>query len=702
MGRYFGSLFFCLGLFLLPNYSLAINYYVNGASGNDAGAGSLDSPWKTIHKANATLAPGDTVYIRGGTSDFQNYYVGALDSLEEGINPDNSGTDADHRITYAVYPGEKVHLIGTTSGSYGINIADRNWIKVTGYGDPALSRNLKISNVQRGFYIWSPYPFDGSGSGSDFNEISYIEIGTSFWVNTPFWQTSHDYSLGDFVKAKNDIEESVYELTSDNGSSGAIEPIWCNSPACTVNDGNLVWTRRSIADYRGSTIYCNSQYNWIHHCTFHDNGGYGIADIGGLLEIGYEESEPGSAPDNTGYNVVEDNIFYHGGHHVLGLHRMNNVIRRNNMHNEQYFLDPVTGVYHSYRLIYAAGDYDNNHGYNLIEGNTLSHSSENVNTSKGHIFDLAQSNDIVRYNDFFAANGMAIFMESSNGFDHERCNSNHIYNNTFFANGYGATFPSIDNPPGRDTWDRRSVWLSSGPTAGSWTYMMGNVIKNNLFWKNYSGPEGGAQIISHMYNDGWDFDNCGGYTTCGNSIVTPNWVDSNGDPKFTSEGDYGSPEVNIANIEWYWPHAPTGEDITILNAQPDFSLQSSSPAIDGATHLTQASASGSNSMVLVVDDAKYFQDGWGNGAGGGASVAADWIAIGNVNSIVQIDSINYDTNTITLASPMDWNGGDYIWLYKKSDGSRVIYGGSGDYGSHEYQTESDTTAPENPSGLSVR
>lgn len=380
---------------------------------------------------------------------------------------------------------------------------------------------------------------------------------------------------------------------------------------------------------------------------------------------------------------------------------MHNVIRNNNIHNEQYFLDPATNVYHSYRLIYAAGDYEANHGYNLLEGNTLSHSSENVNTSKGHILDLAQSNDIVRYNEFFAANGMAIFMESSNSFDHERCNSNHIYNNTFFANGYGATFPSIDNPPGRDTWDRRPVLLSRGPTAADWTYMMGNVIKNNIFWKNYGGPEGVSQIISQMYNDGWDFDNCAGYVTCGNTIVTPNWVDTDGDPKFSSEGDYGSPKVNSTDVEWYWSSAPNVGDITVLNTQPNFALQSSSPAIDQATYLTQANGSGSNSATLIVDDAKYFQAGWGNGAGGGASVAPDWIAVGNVNNFVQIDSINYDTNTITLASPIVWADNAPIWLYKNSSGARVLFGDSTDYGSYEYQAEEDTAAPGNPSGLSV-
>jgi hypothetical protein len=59
---------------VVQNVQLAGNvYYVDGDNlgASDSNAGTIDKPWKTIHKANQTLQPGDTVYIRGGT-----YYVG--------------------------------------------------------------------------------------------------------------------------------------------------------------------------------------------------------------------------------------------------------------------------------------------------------------------------------------------------------------------------------------------------------------------------------------------------------------------------------------------------------------------------------------------------------------------------------------------------------------------------------------------------
>ena len=68
-----------------------------------------------------------------------------------------------------------------------------------------------------------------------------------------------------------------------------------------------------------------------------------------------------------------------------------------------------------------------------------------------------------------------------------------------------------------------------------------------------------------------------------------------------------------------------------------------------------------------------------------ANVNADWIAIGTVSNVVQISSINYSTNTITLASAMTWSNNDSVWLYKNSSGEQVLYGSAPDQGAHEYE-----------------
>ncbi len=79
------------------------------------------------------------------------------------------------------------------------------------------------------------------------------------------------------------------------------------------------------------------------------------------------------------------------------------------------------------------------------------------------------------------------------------------------------------------------------------------------------------------------------------------------------------------------------------------------------------------------------------------------IAIETVSNVVKISSINYNTNVITLSSSMTWADNAPIWLYKKSDGVRVLYGIDADMGAHEFiQTGPvDTIPPAAPSGLTV-
>jgi hypothetical protein len=69
----------------------------------------------------------------------------------------------------------------------------------------------------------------------------------------------------------------------------------------------------------------------------------------------------------------------------------------------------------------------------------------------------------------------------------------------------------------------------------------------------------------------------------------------------------------------------------------------------------------------------------------GVTLFPDWIAIGTVGNVVAIASINYATNTITLASPMTWNANDKIWLYKDSSGRLVLKGAAPDIGAHEFE-----------------
>jgi hypothetical protein len=91
------------------------DYYVS-KQGDDAAAGtSPAAPWRTIAKANASVAPGDTVFIRGGV-------------YEEIIEPAASGTEGNP-ITFRPHRDERVTL---TAVERGVAINDRAYIVVAG------------------------------------------------------------------------------------------------------------------------------------------------------------------------------------------------------------------------------------------------------------------------------------------------------------------------------------------------------------------------------------------------------------------------------------------------------------------------------------------------------------------------------------------------------------------------------------------
>jgi hypothetical protein len=203
---------------------------------------------------------------------------------------------------------------------------------------------------------------------------------------------------------------------------------------------------------------------------------------------------------------------------------------------------------------------------------------------------------------------------------------------------------------------------------------VGNVLKNNLMYLSTSYTYWQSDVMDKgSPSNGWSEIT---------GTVANNWCTG---PQSSNGGcsGYGDPKF-------------TNPDITTPASKtlPDLSLQASSGAIDGGTFLTTATNSGNGSTTLTVADALYFQDGtWGSdlsrpSAGLGGTMQADWIAIGTVTNAVQISSVAYGTysapaGTITLASPMTWSQGASVWLYKKSDGSRVLNGSAPDYGASE-------------------
>lgn len=385
-------------------------------------------------------------------------------------------------------------------------------------------------------------------------------------------------------------------------------------------------------------------HNWIHDSTIANNMKlYNCA--GGVCEYMGMQIGDSAYDHGSGYNTIEDNIFYMNGHHNLETFTKNNIIRNNFFHQAPGLTEETDGTpaytpdsnsKYGHRNIQIYGADGTNAMYNFIEGNLLGPVVAAPENDGADGFTLTCRGNIVRYNDVYGAQNNGILLKYGDA--SSLATNNRIYNNTVYGSG------RYQNTPQWQGVDLR-WYVSSG------NYGTANVIKNNIFYGGASG----------------DFA-YGGQETgilAANTVIN-NWLAASGDPLFT---DAVYPDIDSAQS----------------TADTDFTLTSSSPAINGGTYLTTVHADDTSSGTsLIVEDALYFQDGtWGSSLAGHT---ADWICVGATvvaAECFQIGAINYDTNTITVAD-FTRADGEYVWLYKKSDGVQVLYGSAPDYGAHEY------------------
>lgn len=290
--------------------------------------------------------------------------------------------------------------------------------------------------------------------------------------------------------------------------------------------------------------------------------------------------------------------------------------------------------------------------YLLVENNTMSNSWDN--DSHFALFQnyahLDQRDMVFRYNTGYRV-GDGIL-----GADSAPTPNIRVYNNTW-AQMFNGRYANNDG----------TIILSANSTGGK--------IFNNIF-----------------YNIGM----VSGYSPY-------NYLDTSG-TGFAS--DYNMAFETGYSGSWRAPIGAEAHNSAILNRDPlfvnyptDFSLQAASPLIDKGGPLTTAANSGSSSTTMIVGDAGFFQDGWGGGSDNG--VVPDWIAVGSASNAVRISTINYSTNTITLASPISWQAGVGIYLFRDSSGRLVFSGAAPDVGAHETIASGGGTAPSPPTRLGI-
>jgi hypothetical protein len=394
-------------------------------------------------------------------------------------------------------------------------------------------------------------------------------------------------------------------------------------------------------NWSASYIYRQAEYNWVHDCTFGLWGGndtYGH-DYGVVFQCGLETS----ATDATRYNLIENCTFYAGGHHVISFNGTNNVYRNIYAHNEPWA--PIGAPVYSTRTMFQTGSSDDGQ-YNLVDQCVIGYGGpKNKDEIGGAGGTMASANNIWRRNRFVRIYTDGLYVTKYTG--QNNVVGNHVYNNTFWHGGYGDAQHGIPN------WDNRythGIVVEEGELG---TSIHDNVFKNNIFYQNNNLCGTQYSIITRYYDAelGWVTK------VPDHQIISSNWLDSNGDPKF----------VSIA-----------GDPDPMFRDQYDLRLQADSPCIDAGEFLTTITSESGSGSAFTVDDAGYFFYPWGDMATEipEATLSGDAIQLEGQSQTYTVTSINYETNEVTINGTANWTQGQGVAL--------VYSGSSPDLGYAEY------------------
>lgn len=422
-------------------------------------------------------------------------------------------------------------------------------------------------------------------------------------------------------------------------------------PEATTTDIQNVWS--------ASYIYRQAQYNWIHHSSF---GNWGAcepfgSDVGVVIQIGLETS----LDDFTKYNIFENNTAYHGGHHVVSLNGTNNVYRNNYFYNDPWC--PIGNPQYSTRIMFQTGA-DGDGKRNLVEGNRFGYGGpKNKDEIGGAGGTLAGAYNIWRKNIFIQIYTDALWMNKYSG--QSDVIHNKVYNNTFWHGGYGEYQMKPGGAVPSNNWEWEYTH-GIDVAEGDGSAVFDNVFKNNLFYQNRDYYGAAYSIIKH------------GRTIYGlklpeHQILSNNWFDNEGDPKFVDIS--GTPD-------------PTN------GSQWDFNLRSDSPCRDSGAFLTTITSASGSGTSFAVADAGYFFDGWGIGAQvPDAGIIGDSVQLEGQTQSATITAVDYVDNIVTVDTSLNWT---------QNKGVALRYGGeSPDAGAFEFVSGGDVTSPAAPSGLAV-
>lgn len=415
-----------------------------------------------------------------------------------------------------------------------------SWEQSTGTGSPC-SLDTANANVRAGDTVYlregvySSYIAPKASGRSDAERIVY----TAYKSELPV------------------IRDTRYAIHIENGSFISVHGIEFRNCRQFIimtgghyNDiGHCLFDKNQTQnEWMGSWVHENSTFNKIHDCIFSRFGWVQEGDDKGvLLDIGYDTS----TTDATDCNVIENNVFFYGGHHILHICGTNNVVRGNYLHNEDWMPSPREGG-NGNRCAMTIGAMAKR---NLFENNRFAFAGKPPDDNGSNGLVLRSPHNIVRRNMCYANGAAGIAFASMK---ESTPTGNHVYFNTIYHNGYCG---EIDH------------YWTGGIAFGNWGNgpMPGNIIVDNILYGNKDGKS------------------ITGYGEKGPQTIENNWMDE-GDPGFADD---------------------TLPSDTSDMTHPDFRLKAASPCIDKGVFLTTVTSAAGTGTTFTVADAGFFYDGWG-------------------------------------------------------------------------------------------
>ncbi len=367
----------------------------------------------------------------------------------------------------------------------------------------------------------------------------------------------------------------------------------------------------------GVRLWKNSHHNRIHHCTL---GRVGFVadedDKGGVLNIGSLTD----TLDHSHYNLIENNVFFYGGHHIITVSSSYNVIRNNYFHNEEWMdcdRPEANNKCGNRHIIFE--NYAPNVMWNIIENNRFAFSGLPPDQLTSSGFNLRTPHNIVRRNVFYYCDGPGMSVETYTSGQLD-AKYNYVYHNVYYHNGHHI-HPDAEN--------RYECGLQIGK-YGQGIPVTDVTVKNNIFYDNKT-------YAIEFY-----------YTSPDSQVIEGNWEEA-GDPLFkdiTSQVDPLDPSV------------------------PDFQLQQASPCIDSGVFLTNVVSPDGSGMQFQVEDAGYFTNGWG-------IIKGDLIQLQGALQQVRVTQVDYNSNTITVDKTLAWTTNTGVSLAYEGKGPDI---GAFEYG----------------------